>query len=384
MIVRPDGYILTNLHVVEEAESIEVRLQDGRRFPATMQGQDPQSDLAVIRIDARDLPTAKLGDSGRLRVGEFVLTVGSPYRLDYTVTVGHVSAKGRSQVLQNFSGQSMDQDFIQTDALINPGNSGGPLVNLDGEVVGVITLIRGLNTGIGFAVPSNLAREISEALITEGKFTRAWLGIGIQALRDDRDLQSVVKGIQDGVVVTMIVPDGPAAQSDLKAGDIITAIEQQSVATPQQLRAAVRSRSIGRPISLTVFRKEESLKIQVTPQEWKQAQAVVEKAAAPPTPAKNTEPAKLGMEVESLTVELAKRFGVNRAGGVVVTTVEDDSPAARKGLQPGDLITAVNQQPVNTAKQFQALIEKSDLRKGVMLNLVSGRTARFTILKAKP
>src|SRR5436190_4606669 len=181
VIIRGNGYILTNRHVVEDAESIDVRLKDGRSFKASVRGVDPQSDVAVIKIDAEGLPVAILADSAKTRVGEFAIAIGAPFSLDFSVTFGHVSAKGRSNVVDGYEGATMDQDFIQTDALINPGNSGGPLVNIEGEVIGINTLIRGMHTGIGFAVPSNLAREIADQLIADGKFMRPWLGIAIQA-----------------------------------------------------------------------------------------------------------------------------------------------------------------------------------------------------------
>ena len=182
VIIRDDGYILTNGHVVQDAESIEVRLQDGRTFKAKLRGVDPQSDVAVIKIEAKGLPVATFGDSTKARVGEFAIAIGAPFTFDYSVTFGHVSAKGRSNVVPGFEGAAMDQDFIQTDANINPGNSGGPLVNINGEVIGINTLIRGLHTGIGFAIPSNLAKEVADKLIANGKFTRAWLGVEIHGI----------------------------------------------------------------------------------------------------------------------------------------------------------------------------------------------------------
>src|SRR5579859_2766821 len=182
VIIRSNGYILTNRHVIDDAEKIEVRLQDGRIFKGVVRGFDAQSDVAVVKIEADNLPTARLADSNKTRVGEFAIAIGAPFSLDYTVTFGHVSAKGRSNVIDGFEGATMDQDFIQTDALINPGNSGGPLVNIEGEVIGINTLIRGMHTGIGFAIPSNLAKEVSDELIAQGKFQRAWLGVMIKAL----------------------------------------------------------------------------------------------------------------------------------------------------------------------------------------------------------
>ena len=178
VIIRENGFILTNRHVVDDAESIEVRLKDGRKFKAKVRGVDPQSDVAVIQIDASGLPVAKLADSSKTRVGEFAIAIGAPFQLDYSVTFGHVSAKSRGNVVPSYHGGAMlDQDFIQTDANINPGNSGGPLVNIEGEVIGINTLIRGFRTGIGFAIPSGLAREVADQIIANGKFTRAWLGV---------------------------------------------------------------------------------------------------------------------------------------------------------------------------------------------------------------
>src|SRR5579864_4317269 len=208
VVIRQDGYILTNGHVIEDAESISVRLQDGTVYPATLRGVDAQSDVAVIKIDAKGLPAATLGNSARTEVGELAIAIGAPFRFDFSVTFGHVSAKGRSHVIEAFEGGNlMDQDFIQTDALINPGNSGGPLVNIEGRVIGINTLIQGFHSGIGFAIPSNLAREVSEQLIEKGKFSRPYLGIGMNAVREETDLRELIPGIQDGVVVRRIVPD---------------------------------------------------------------------------------------------------------------------------------------------------------------------------------
>src|SRR5205085_3961481 len=192
---------------------------------------------------------------------------------DYSVTFGHVSAKGRSNIVPFAGLTSMDQDFIQTDANINPGNSGGPLVNLDGEVIGINTLIRGLRTGIGFAIPSSLAKEVSDQLISDGKFKRAWLGIGIRAFRDDADLRELIKGVDDGVVVSAILTNGPASKSDLKASDVITAVDGKPVGTPQQLRGEIRGKKIGQPITLDVARPDSTgtakmIKIKVKPAEW--------------------------------------------------------------------------------------------------------------------
>jgi serine protease Do len=277
IVIGEDGYILTNFHVVEDAEKIRVRLRDGRTFEATVRGKDPQSDLAVLKIAATNLPAARLGDSDAVRVGEFAVAIGAPFEFDYSVTFGHISAKGRSHVVRSMGlysqGAAMDQDFLQTDASINPGNSGGPLVNLQGEVIGINTLIRGLRTGIGFAVPVNLAREVSEKLIRDGKFPRSWLGIGIRGLREDEDAEEKIDGVEDGVLITGIDPDGPASRSDLKRRDVITAVDGKAVVTSAQLRNEIRRKKAGSLVTLDVVRQSKPMKIKVHPDEWPEAKA---------------------------------------------------------------------------------------------------------------
>lgn len=382
VIIRENGYILTNGHVIEDAESVSVRLQDGKIYKATVRGVDPQSDVAVIKIEAQGLPVAELGDSGRTRVGEFAIAIGAPFGFDYSVTFGHVSAKSRSNIIEGSEGMSMDQDFIQTDALINPGNSGGPLVNVEGQVIGINTLIQGLHTGIGFAIPSNLAREVSDQLIEKGKFARPYLGIGMNAVREENDLRELIPGIQDGVVVRRIVPNGPAAKSDLKPSDIITAVDGEPVATPQELRYAIRGKKIGLPITLQVYRQGKTIPITINPSEWPESAASVTQAKA--APASKSAPVELGITIKALTPALAAQLEMPSNEGVLVATVEKNSPAARSGLKPGDIITAIDQQPIGNRKQFLTALEKADLKKGVLMNLISGNTARFEILKANP
>ncbi len=382
VIIRPNGYILTNGHVIEDAESIEVRLKDGRKFAAVVRGVDPQSDLAVLKIEAQSLPVATFADSDKTRVGEFAIAVGTPFSLDYTVTFGHVSAKGRSNVLDGYEGAMMDQEFMQTDALINPGNSGGPLVNIEGQVIGINTLIRGLHTGIGFAVPSNLAREVSDQIVATGKFTRAWLGIAIAALRDDTDLRDLVRGVAEGVVVSGILPEGPAAKSDLKAGDIITAVDGRPVGTPQQLKGQIRDKKIGQPVVLSVFRKTGSVRVEVSPGEWVQPTMAV--AKTPSAPAASGPPPAFGVTVQPVTADIADRLRVPAGEGVLVASVEKSSPAARKGIQAGDIITSIDEQPVNDPKQFNAALKKADIQRGILVNFISKSTPQFTVIKAQP
>ena len=383
VILRGDGYILTIGHVVEDARSIRVRLRDGRSFPAKVRGVDPQSDLAVIKIEATGLPVAVLADSGRTHVGEFAIAIGIPFDLDYTVTVGHVSAKGRSNIVQGPGAETMDQDFIQTDALMNPGNSGGPLVNIDGEVIGINTMIRGMHSGIGFAVPSSLAKEVSDHLIAEGKYTRAWLGIGIRALRDDEVLREAINGVDDGVIVERILAGGPASKSELEQGDIVTAVEGRRVGTPQQLRGEIRGKKVGQPVTLDVYRADltghgKVVHVKVEPAAWVGPSTTLASTRTSPDQAAAT---GLGVTIHPLTRELAKQFGVGLTNGVVVVAVDSSTAAARKGIKPGDIITSVNQSAVASPQQFRDALKGADLKKGVTVKLLSGNTARVEVLR---
>jgi serine protease Do len=383
VIIRKDGYIVTNRHVVEEAERIEVRLKDGRKFPATVRGVDAQSDVAVIKIEATDLPVAQLADSSKTRVGEFAIAIGAPYQFDYSVTFGHVSAKSRDNVIPRyFGGGAYDQDYLRTDANINPGNSGGPLVNIEGEVIGINTIIRGINTGIGFAIPASLVKDVSDQLISNGKFTRAWLGVSILALDEDDRYHELIPEVKAGVVVRAIVPNGPAAKSELRASDVILAVDGKPVATPQELRNEIRGKQLGAPVRLTVHRAGKKTQVEIRPGEW--VQEAESKPVAATTTTRTNTPAKLGLEVKALTTELAEKFGIKSLdAGVIVTSVEADSVAKRNGIQPGDLITAINQQPTPSPRRFQEAMKAADLQKGVVVNLTSQNSARFEILKAE-
>ena len=390
VIIREDGYILTNGHVVEDADKIEVRLHDGRTFPAKVRGVDLKSDVAVIKIEATGLPKAVLADSTKTRVGEFAIAIGAPFSLDYTVTFGHVSAKGRSDVLQEMGSGLIDQEFIQTDALINPGNSGGPLVNIDGEVIGINTLIRGMHTGIGFAIPSSLAREVSDQLVTDGKFTRAMLGVASKPFREVPEALEWVKDLKAGLIVTMIVPDGPAAKSDLATNDIITAVDGKQVATVQQLRGEIRGKKLGQPVTLDILRQDSGgnskrINVEIKPAEWADVdvsppRVIPQPPRAPPVEA--AEPPAIGVTVHTLSHAVAAQYGLDvTSDGVVVVAVEKGTPAARKGIKPGDIITTVNKQPVSSLKDYQDALRQADLKKGVTIRVLSGRKSRLEILK---
>ncbi|MSU58037.1 MAG: PDZ domain-containing protein [Pedosphaera sp.] len=379
VIIREDGFILTNRHVVEDAVKIEVRLKDGRTFKATVRGVDPQSDVAVIKIEAKNLPAAKFANSAKTRVGEFAIAIGAPFSLDYSVTFGHVSAKGRSNIVPGYAGGALlDQDFIQTDANINPGNSGGPLVNIDGEIIGINTLIRGLRTGIGFAIPSNLAREVSDKLIADGKFTRAWLGVYIRGLKEDPNYEQLRKDVDDGVMVFGITADGPAAKSDLKTGDVVRTVDGHRVTSAQEMRNEIRGKKIGQPVSLEVVRNGKTLKLAVKPGEYvdpvETLVAKRQKENEPPT-------ARLGLKVQWFTQEEADKFKVKLTDGVIITGVDKNSPAAKRGLKPGDIITSVNRERTTSPAQVREALHNADLKKGVELQLVSGGASRAETLK---
>src|SRR6184192_4115839 len=261
-IVRPDGYIFTNFHVVEGADKIEVKLRDGRNFPARVVGTDEKTDIAVVKIDAKDLPVVQLGDSDTVRVGQFAFAIGAPFKLDYTFTYGVVSGKGRSKLLQ--TGAYSISDYLQTDASINPGNSGGPLCDIDGKVIGMNTLINGMNRGLGFAIPVNMAKEIGTELIAGHKIMRPWLGIRIETLGDDPSIRDLFKGIDKGVVVRTIEADAPAYKSDLRPFDVITHVDANTVATDSQLQHEILKKKIGQKVELTVWRKGQTLRVPIT------------------------------------------------------------------------------------------------------------------------
>lgn len=385
VVISSDGYVLTNFHVIEGASRLRVRLRDGQSFAASVRGQDPQSDIAVIQIDAGErpalFPPAAFGDSDKVRVGEFAIAVGAPFDLDYSVTFGHVSAKGRSGGALGSAGA--DQDFIQTDADINPGNSGGPLVNIRGEVIGVNTLVRGMNTGIGFAIPINMAREIAVQIMEHGKFTRARLGIEIETLADRDDFNQFLKEVDQGVVVRGMNPNGPAANSDLQPADVIVAVEGVPVDTAQELKNQVRSKPIGSPLNLSVVRMDRRLEIrrleiEVIPEEWETAAAV-----PPQKPQQKNKAPTSGLRLRAIDDDWAKLYGLKTREGVVLTEIERNTPASRSDrLRPGVVVTAINSIPVRSPWAVAQAWESVDLRKGVVIHFVDSNGApMFEFLK---
>ena len=379
LVYRKDGVILTNRHVVENAEKVQIVFRGGKEYDGEVLGVVRESDIAVVKIDATGLTAAKMGDSDKTKVGEFAIAVGSPYELDYSVTVGHVSAKGR-RVL---SDQMMfDQDFIQTDASINPGNSGGPLVNIYGEVIGINTLIRGVNTGIGFAIPVNLAKRVANMLIDDGKVTRAWLGVNITTLREDADYRDLAVGVEDGVVVRRFVSGGPAENSDLELADVITTVDGNSVKSADELKRELRLKKAGDPVTLGLMRNGKAREIEVEtgafPEEFT---AVSRMRRSERKPEADTKAKLLGMTVQNINEDLAKRFEVENEQGVIVTAIENDSVAAEKGISLGDIVTRINSEPVDSVASFKAALEGEDFKRGVIVHLTSEGSQRFEVLK---
>jgi Do/DeqQ family serine protease len=385
IIITKDGYILTNNHVVEGADKIKVRFKNGDVYEATVKGTDAESDIAVIKINAKNLIPAKLGDSDATRVGEFAIAIGAPFQLSYSVTVGHVSAKGRTVGAMTPNGYA-DQDFIQTDASINPGNSGGPLVNLYGEVIGINAMIRGMNTGIGFAIPINLAKRVSDHLISEGKFVRSWIGVGIMDLKDEaelRDLDPTLRpDVAEGVFIRTVQPDAPAA-GKLKPGDVVVAVDGKSVKTPRQLQEIVSGTKPGQTISLEVVRNHNqhvTVKIKTEALPGDLAKAGRSRGQGGSDSA--DESTNFGLSVDNLNKDLASKYDVDpNQQGVVVTAVESGSLAEDSGIKVGDIITDVNMKPVTSRREFREALSNADPKRGARFNVISNGVAKFLVLR---
>ncbi len=369
-VIGAEGHILTNAHVVDDAEKVTVRLADNRVLQAKVIGKDSKTDLAVLKVNAANLTPAKLGDSDAVEAGEWVVAAGIPFGLSRTITAGVISAKGRSHV-----GITAYEDFIQTDAAINPGNSGGPLVNLKGEVIGINTAIftqSGGSVGIGFAIPINMAKSIVHSLITTGHVVRGFLGVAIQDLTPELAKSFNYKSTE-GVLVGDVMPDSPASKAEMKQGDIITEYEGQKVTNTTELREKVAETKPGTEVAVIVFRDGKDVTLHVKIGELKTGKVAAETKQSS---------AELGMTVKDLTPELAKQLGYENRQGVVVTEVDPGGLAATVGIQPHDLITKVQNQPVTNVDEFRKLMAKQDLKKGIRMVVRSGSTERFVFLQA--
>jgi serine protease Do len=338
VIVRDDGYVLTNHHVIDGATRIEVELHDGRRVPANVVGSDPATDLAVLKVDATGLPAARFASPNEIEVGQWAIAIGSPFGLDDTITAGVVSAMGRAGL-----GSSEIEDYIQTDASINPGNSGGPLVNLRGEVIGINTMIIGRGTGIGFAIPSRLAQHVADQLIDSGAVTRAWIGVGFQELTPELaghfhlDASST-----HGALVGSVSAGGPAARAGLREGDVIVSVDGQDLRDGRDLQRLVLAKRVGEPVRLGVVRDGDHLALTLTTGERPSSEALARgDRGGEPGPASVG-----GLALQPLTPELARPLGLDGVNGALIAAVEPGTAADRAGLREGDVIVEADRKDV--------------------------------------
>ena len=377
VIVSPDGYIITNNHVVEKAEEIKVTLLDRRTFKGRIVGADPKTDIALVRIDADNLPTLTWSDSERLQVGEFVLAIGNPYGLSHTVTMGIISAVGRANV-----GIADYEDFIQTDAAINPGNSGGPLVNIKGEIIGINTAIfsrTGGYQGIGFAVPSNMVRLVMDQLVQKGKVVRGWIGITIQELSHELTQKFGLKK-SNGALVSDVEKGGPAERAGIVRGDIILEFNGKEVKDVSSLRNMVAQSKGGSEISIRIFRsgKEYTVKVVIVDLPKEIAEVVPDRL-----PKDSEADVLIGLAVMDLTREIARQLGFNKdEGGVVVIRVEPGSPADEAEIKKGDIIKEIDKKRIDNLEDFNRITSTINKNETVLLFVNRGGKRFYIILKA--
>jgi len=384
-VIRADGYILTNAHVVEGADpdkGVVARRQDGTRLPLKVVGVDDKTDLAVLKAETAGLPAIEWGDSDAIRVGEFVCGIGAPFELDFTLTAGVISAKGRSNLTS-----TVYEDYLQTDAAINPGNSGGPLCDLDGRVVGVNTLINGLSRGLSFAIPSRLARMVSDDLIANGRVVRPWLGIRIETLSEEPDLQRML-GREQGVVVRTIEPGAPAARSKLQPADVVVEVDGEPVASARELQQAILRKKVGQTVNLKVWRRgaggSDFMTVDVVTEELPQnplAAARGMRGNRPPSEDGARQGSlPLGLDVEDLSDEVARALRIE-SGGVIVTNVEEGSEAETAGVRRRDVITAVGPVAVQNEAAFDKALAEWPEGEPAVLHLERDGKKTYAILK---
>ncbi len=394
VIVDPNGYILTNNHVVEKATTVKVTLLDKREFTAKVVGADPQTDVAIVKIDAgSSLPALPLGNSDSARVGDLCFAIGNPFGYDHTVTMGIVSAKGRS-----LESGSHIQNFIQTDAAINPGNSGGALINARGQLIGMNTAIitgggggfggEAGNIGIGFAVPVNLARNVMDQIIKSGKVSRGYIGVTLQSLSPDLAQQFGLKDTH-GAVVADVNEGGPGAKSGLKSGDVITAINGSKIQDSNELTLAVTQHAPGDTVALDIYRNGQPMKVNVTlgqrPSglEWAENGKRGANNGDKDDDQQGSNSSARGISVEALTPEVAQQVNVSPSThGVVVSDVDQGSAAAESGIGQGDVITGVDRKPVNNVGDFTRLMNAAN-GKSVLVTVNHGGQTRFLVVPAK-
>ena len=371
LIVDKKGYIVTNNHVVGEATQVEVRLSDKRHFTGTVIGKDPDTDIAVIKIDAKkDLPYVPMGDSSKVRVGQWVIAVGNPFGLDRTVTVGVVSATGRENV-----NLSRYENFIQTDASINPGNSGGPLFNIKGEVIGINTAIINYAQGIGFAIPSNMVKHVVDQLISKGRVVRGWLGVGIQPVTADLASKFNVKEGQ-GVLINEVFEGDPAAKAGVRPGDIIIKLNDEVIDTPQSLSRFIASLDPGKDAKLVIMRdgKKKTIAVRLGEREETAITASI------PHRQENL----LGLTVKDLTEEMIEQFKLSDDKGVLITKVESGSVAEKEGVREGDLIKEINRKTIDSSADYEKAVKATKKGESVLMRIIREKRAFYVVLKIQP
>ena len=373
------GYILTNNHVVDKADEIKIKLMDKRVISATVVGTDPKSDLAVLQIEADNLSELELGNSDKLRVGDWVLAVGSPFsaNLSHTVTAGIVSALGRSNVI---SSRDHYEDFIQTDAAINPGNSGGALLNMEGELVGINTAIatggfEKANRGGGFAIPSNMAKKVMQDLITKGYVVRSWLGVYIQNV-DDNVAKALKLSNRDGALVSDVVEKSPAEKAGLEQGDVIVEFNDVLIHDSAHLKNIVSSTPPGSLSKVIIFRDEKKKSVNVTLEEIKKS----DDKTIVSMPLNDRD---FGLEVKDVNKTLAEKYGVPMEQGVVVINVIPNSEAFDAGIQEGDLITRVGTEKIKSKREFKSQLKKAKKQGSVLLLVSRDDVSRFVALEVQ-
>ena len=376
-IIDADGYILTNHHVVGEADRILVILYDGTEKEAKLVGTDPETDIAVIKIEGNGLPILPMGNSNEILVGEDVIAVGNPFGLIQTVTYGIVSAKGRSNV-----GINEYENFIQTDAAINPGNSGGPLVSLRGEIIGVNSAIytrSGGYQGIGFAVPINMANKIMRDLIDKGSVSRGWLGVGIQDVSHDLAQAFKLENTK-GSLITGVMANTPAKKSGMQKGDVVVRINEIMIRDSNHLRNEIANAGAFAEIEIELIRDGKSVLINLT---LDKRPSKLSKIKVEPQPIPAIEQVNLlGMVIEEITMETSKQLGIEFGSGIVIVEVENGSVAEKTGLRPGMIIQEVERQPITNLSIFKELVSKLDLKKGVLMLITTADGSRYIFLQA--
>lgn len=366
-IIDREGYIITNNHVIEKAQTIKVKLIDGKEYDATVVGRDPKTDLALIKIDAKNaLPSAAFGDSDNLEIGDWVVAIGNPFGLETTVTAGIVSAKGR------VIGAGPYDDFIQTDASINPGNSGGPLFNLKGEVVGINTAIVSGGQGIGFAIPINMAKELLPQLKSKGKVTRGWLGVVIQKITPEI-AKTFGLNETEGALVSDVTEDGPAEKAGIKRGDVIVSFNGKAIKEVDTLPKLVGATEIGKKAKVGIIRDRKSLEMEVVIGELKD-----EKLQASKKPEVEKD---FGLVVQNITPEIAKHLNLKDKRGVIVTDVQPGSPAQEGDIRSGDIIKEISRKPIKNIEDFKEAVKNVNIKEGAVLLIQRENVTFYTVLR---